>query len=235
MLPAVAILAGGLATRLYPLTERVPKALVDVNGEPFVVHQLNLLRREGVRRVVLCAGYLGELIRGALGDGSRYGMDVTYSFDGETLLGTAGALKKALPLLGETFFVLYGDSYLRVPYGAVYERFTASGLPALVTVFRNDGHWDTSNVLYRDGKIVRYDKHSPTPDMHHIDYGLAVLHAHALDAVAPDVPADLGDLYHALARDGRMAAYEATNRFYEIGSPAGLAALRQLLTEAAHE
>ena len=112
----VAILAGGLATRLRPITEKIPKSLVDVAGEPFIVRQLDYLFRQRVRDVVLCIGYLGEMIEAVVGDGSRFGLRVSYSIDGPILLGTGGALRRAAPLLGEAFFVLYGDSYLPVDY-----------------------------------------------------------------------------------------------------------------------
>ncbi len=221
-LPPVALLAGGLATRLRPITETIPKALVEVAGKPFVVHQIELLRRNGITRLVLCVGYLGEMIREVLGDGSAYNVHVDYSFDGPKLLGTAGALKKALPLLGESFFVLYGDSYLDCDYRAIYETFRASMQPALMTVYRNDDQWDTSNVIFRDGRIVRYDKKNRVPEMRHIDYGLGILRADALAALPDDQPADLADLYRDLAQRGELAGYEAPTRFFEIGSFGGL-------------
>src|ERR1700683_1184063 len=146
MLP-IAILAGGAASRLRPLTEATPKSLVEVAGKPFIVHQLNLLRREGVERVVLCVGHLGEKIKEFVGDGASLGLQVAYSFDGDRLLGTAGALRHALPLLGEAFFVLYGDSYLDVALHSIELAFQRRGLPALMTVFRKEGRWDTRNVV----------------------------------------------------------------------------------------
>jgi NDP-sugar pyrophosphorylase family protein len=229
----VAILAGGLATRLRPLTETVPKALLDINGEPFIVHQLRLLRANGVERVVICAGYLGELIEAAVGDGSPYGLRVAYSFDGWVLLGTAGPIKTALPLLGPAFFVLYGDSYLPCDYRAVQAAFERSGRPALMVVFANDGRWDASNVEFGDGRLLAYNKRAPTPAMRHIDYGLGVFRATAFDAVPSGQPADLADLYQNLARRGELAGYEVAQRFYEIGSPAGLEETRRYLPRRA--
>jgi NDP-sugar pyrophosphorylase family protein len=218
----VAILAGGLATRMRPVTERIPKALIEVAGQPFVEHQLRLLQRERVRKVVLCVGYLGEMIEAVIGDGSRFGLSVSYSFDGERLLGTGGALRRALPLLGQHFFVLYGDSYLDIEYAPVQATYHDSGLPALMTVFRNEGRWDTSNVLFDGSRVVRYDKRRPTPDMKFIDYGLGVLSSDLFD-VAKDEVFDLSDLYADLAGEGRLAGFEETQRFYEIGTPSGLA------------
>jgi NDP-sugar pyrophosphorylase family protein len=229
MLP-VAILAGGLATRLRPLTETVPKALLDINGQPFIVHQLRLLRSSGVKRVVVCVGYLGEMIEAAIGDGQAYGLSVAYSFDGPTLLGTAGAINRALPLLGPAFFVLYGDSYLPCDYRAVQAAFERSGRLALMTVFHNDGQWDKSNVEFADGRLLSYDKQAPTPRMRHIDYGLGVFQCKAFDAVPAGEPYDLTALYQNLLDRGELAGYKVQHRFYEIGSPAGLAETRAFLT-----
>jgi D-sedoheptulose 7-phosphate isomerase len=221
MLPA-AILAGGLATRLRPLTETIPKALVEIRGEPFLAHQLRLLRARGVNRVVLCVAYRGEMIRDAVGDGGAYGVEVAYSFDGPILRGTAGALRAALPQLGEAFFVLYGDSYLPCDYRAVEQAFLASGKAALMTVFRNEGQWDSSNVEFDGGRILAYDKQAHSPRMRHIDYGLGVFRREAFEHVPPDSPYDLASLYQDLLRQDRLAASEVSERFYEIGSFEGI-------------
>jgi NDP-sugar pyrophosphorylase family protein len=218
----VAILAGGLATRMRPVAERIPKALFEVAGKPFIEHQLALLRREGVERVVLCVGFLGEMIEAHIGDGARFGLEVAYSFDGERLLGTGGALRRALPMLGEHFFVLYGDSYLDIAYAPVQAAYRASGLPALMTVFRNEGRWDTSNVVFDGKHVVLHDKRHRTEDMAFIDYGLGIVRSDIIRAWK-DEAFDLSDLYGSLAREGRLAGFEATTRFYEIGTPSGLA------------
>jgi NDP-sugar pyrophosphorylase family protein len=212
------------------LTERIPKALVDVAGKPFAEHQLHLLRWHGVNRVVFCLGYLGEMVKAALGDGSRWGIDVQYVFDGEPLLGTGGALRKALPLLGERFLVLYGDSYLDCDYRAVEQAFTASGKLGMMVVFRNADRWDRSNVVFTDGRIVRYDKRSPTPDMAYIDYGLGALQAKAFDAYPQDTAIDLVSIYQGLLARNELAGFEATQRFYEVGSPTGLEETRRYLS-----
>lgn len=223
----VALLAGGLATRLRPITETIPKALVPVAGEPFLAHQLRLLHSQGLRRVVLCAGYLGEMIERDFGDGAAFGMELEYSFDGPTLLGTGGALRRALPLLGETFIVLYGDSYLPIDYAAVADAFVASGQPGLMTVFHNQGQWDTSNVVFADGTIRHYNKKELTPEMQHIDYGLGILRAGTL--AGREEAFDVADVYRELSRAGQLAGYEVRERFYEIGSHSGLAELDDLL------
>jgi NDP-sugar pyrophosphorylase family protein len=227
----VALLAGGLATRLRPMTEKIPKTLVSVAGEPFLAHQLRLLHAHGLRHVVLCVGHLGEMIEAQFGDGTAFGMRLEYSFDGARLLGTGGALVRALPRLGEAFLVLYGDSYLPIDYAAVVRAFVASGKPGLMTVFHNAGRWDTSNVVFADGTIRCYDKKALTPDMRHIDYGLGILQAKALAGRGADGPFDLADVYRDLSRAGLLAGYEVAQRFYEIGSPAGLAELDALLRQ----
>jgi NDP-sugar pyrophosphorylase family protein len=226
----VAILAGGLATRLRPVTERVPKSLLHVNGEPFIAHQLRLLRGNGVRRVVLCVGFLGEMIRDVLGDGRAFGMEVEYSFDGAKLLGTAGAIRNALPLLQDAFFVLYGDSYLVCDYAAVEKAFKTSGKLALMTVFRNDGMWDASNVEFDGARILAYSKRELTPRMKFIDYGLGVFSAEAFERVRAAEPCDLADLYGKLLGEGKLAGMEVSQRFYEIGSEAGLEETARFLT-----
>ena len=218
----VAILAGGLATRLRPLTETIPKSLVEINGEPFLWHQLRLLRANGIERVVLCAGYLGETVRASVGDGAKFGVRIEYSFDGPVLLGTAGAVKQALPLLGERFFVLYGDSYLPCNWSHVGQAFEASGKPALMTVYPNEGQWDTSNVEFSGDRIVAYDKAARTPRMRHIDYGLGVFHRAAFDRVPAGTKYDLAALYQQLLAEGELAGFEVPCRFYEIGSFSGI-------------
>jgi MurNAc alpha-1-phosphate uridylyltransferase len=228
MLP-VAILAGGLATRLRPVTERIPKALIEVAGRPFAEHQIEWLRVQGASRIVFLVGYKGEMIRDALGDGARWGVTLEYGFDGEQLLGTGGALKRALPTLGDAFIVMYGDAYLDCDLTAVEAAYRKSGTPALMTVYRNDNRWDPSNVLFESGRIVRYDKKHRTPEMRHIDYGLGIVSRAALEPYPADRPFDLAAVYQNLVSQDRLAAYEVTTRFYEIGSPEGLEETRAYL------
>jgi NDP-sugar pyrophosphorylase family protein len=225
----VAILAGGLATRLRPITEKIPKALVAVAGRPFLAHQLRLLQRSGVRKVVLCVSYRGQMIEEEFGNGSNVGMELSYSYDGPDLLGTGGALKNALPLLGAQFLVLYGDSYLPIDYSVPARSFAASGKPALMTVFRNENRWEPSNVWFEGGEIRRYDKKKFTPEMKHIDYGLGFLSAEALSSWPEGKALDLADVYQDLIGQRDLAGFEVDHRFYEIGSPSGLAELDALL------
>jgi NDP-sugar pyrophosphorylase family protein len=226
-----AILAGGLATRLRPLTERIPKSLVEVAGEPFLAHQLRLLRRNGIDRVVICAGYLGEMIQEFAGDGAAFGVRVDYSFDGPVLRGTAGAIEQALPLLDESFFTIYGDSYLPCDYQAAGRAFLASGKLGLMTVFRNEGQWDSSNVEFADGRILVYDKVNKTPRMRHIDYGLGAFRREAFERVPPGSVYDLATLYQELLAEDQLAAWEVRERFYEIGSFAGIEELSGRLAQ----
>lgn len=225
----VAILAGGLATRLRPVTETIPKSLVEVNGEPFLAHQLRLLRAAGIERAVLCVGYKSQQIREFAGDGRAFGIELDYVEDGPVLLGTAGALKQALPRLGETFFVLYGDSYLPVDYRAVEESFVGSRKLALMTIYENHDLGDVSNVEAADGSIRVYDKRNKTPQMKYIDYGLGLFHARAFDRVPAGEPFDLATLYQQVLAEGQLAAFEVKQRFYEIGSFSGIADLEQYL------
>jgi len=233
MLP-VAILAGGLAQRLRPLTESVPKSLVAVNGEPFLAHQLRLLKQQGIERVVLCTGYLGEMIEAWLGNGSRFGIEVSYSRDGPQLRGTAGALAGALPMLGDNFFALYGDSYVRCDFAAAQRTFLDSGQPGLMTIFRNEERWDSSNVEFSDGKIAAYDKMNRTQNMRHIDYGLGVFRRTALECLHSGSLHDLATVYQDLLARGQLAVLEVHQRFYEIGSLSGIRELEEYVSFSKH-
>ncbi len=240
-LPPVCILAGGLGTRLGERTRETPKALLEVAGEPFLWHQLRLLAANAVSEVVLCVGHLGELIQASVGEGARFGLRISYSFDTpavdgtrvETpaadgtrvdtpaLDGTLGALRNALALLPERFLVLYGDTYLPIDYAAVAAAWHDSGLPAMMTVLRNEGRWEKSNALYADGRVQAYDKHAPSAAMHWIDYGLGGLTRQAVH-LAPPPERELAVLYRLLAQRGELFGFPVTERFHEIGTPAAL-------------
>ncbi len=225
----VAILAGGMATRLRPITEKIPKLLVEVAGEPFFSHQLRLLKQQGLTRVVLCVGYLGEMIVEQYGDGAKWGMQIDYSFDGPKLLGTGGALIRALPKLGEAFYILYGDSYLPVDYLGIGDFFLRSGRLGLMTVYENRELYDASNVWFEGGEIRVYDKKNKLPQMHHIDYGLGLMRAAAFSGWPRDEVVDLAAVYQKLLAEKQLAGCELRQRFYEIGSHAGLNELDRLL------
>lgn len=222
-MPAMALLAGGMATRLGAVSERVPKSLVEVGGEPFLAHQLRLAVAEGIDDVVICCGHLGEMIAEYAGDGERFGCRVRYSFDGPGLLGTGGAIVNALPLLGPRFWVMYGDSYLTAEFAPALRAFEASGQAALMTVYRNEGRWDASNVEFANGRILRYSKQARSPEMRHIDYGLGIYSAEAFAGWDVLRSFDLSVVQSELIARGAMAGFEMTERFYEIGSIRGLA------------
>jgi len=219
-LAPVCILAGGRGTRLGERVRDVPKLLLEIAGEPFLIHQLRLLAAHGVRETVICVGYRGERIESRIG-GERFGVRIAYSHDGPGLDGTLGAIRRALALLPERFLVLYGDTYLRLDYAAADRAWRESGLPALMVVLRNEGRWQGSNAQYEHGHVVAYDKHAPSADMSWIDYGLGGLTAGGLARV-PESESDLAALYNTLARRGELCGHPATERFYEIGTPPAL-------------
>jgi len=222
------ILAGGLATRMRPLTDRIPKALIPVEGRPFIDHQLAWLARHGVTEVVLSIGYRGDDLRTHVGDGTAHRLRVRYVDEGSNLRGTAGAVRLALDegVLEERFLVTYGDSFLPIDFGEVFRAFENGASPALMTVFRNQGRWDQSNVIFEGGRVILYDKlrrDRPAADFAYIDYGLSALERRiVVEEIPAGIKADLADLFGALSRRGDLAGLEVRERFYEIGSPAGL-------------
>ncbi len=229
---SVALLAGGLATRLKPITERIPKCLVEVAGRPFLEHQFEHLHRCGLQQIVLCLGHLGEMVRDFAGDGSRYDLQLSYSFDGDEPLGTGGALRQALPLLSDPFFVLYGDSYLPIQFNKIGSHFLPDPSLGCMTVFHNVHRWDRSNVLFKDGRVHMYHKRAPHSDMEHIDYGLGILRHSAFSYAPIDGAFDLAELYENLVNAGQLQGQEVTDRFYEIGSHQGLQELNDHLSHS---
>jgi len=207
---------------MRPITEKIPKALSEVAGKPFIFHQLQYLRKEGIKKVVLCVGYLCEKIEEEVGNGSKFDLDITYSYDGNFLLGTGGSIKKALPLLDKNFYVLYGDSFLPIHFRPVEESFLKSKKPALMTVILNENKWDKSNVIFKEGLILEYNKKEAKSEMKFIDYGLSVLSKSLFDNYEEKVAFDLADLYHVLSIQNQLAGFEVKERFYEIGSHQGI-------------
>lgn len=231
MFPAV-ILAGGLATRLRPMTETIPKALVALNGEPFIAHQLRLLRKQDITDVILSVGYKGDMIEEFVGDGGRYDVNVSYVHDGPELLGTGGALKNTLSHInGDAFFVLYGDSYLPCDYASVQSFFINSDKLGLMTVFHNQNKWDSSNVEFSHQGIVAYDKVNKTEKMQYIDYGLGILSKDCFRFFNDQKVFDLAQLYQVLLANKLLAGYEVKERFYEAGSFTGIEELEYYLSQ----
>jgi NDP-sugar pyrophosphorylase family protein len=230
------ILAGGRGERMRPMTDSIPRALIPVGGVPFTSHQLDWLAREGVDRVVYCLGYRGDLIREYVGNGARWGISIDFVDEGNDLRGTAGAVRLALDdgVLRDRFFVLYGDSYLPITLEAVWAAFADAGLPALMTVLRNEDRWDRSNAAVEDGLVTVYDKSRASVDVpfEWIDYGLSALERSVVeDRVPSGETADLADLFQELSADRLLAAFEVNERFFEIGSPLGLSELEQHLRD----
>lgn len=222
MLP-IAILAGGFATRLGLLTEKQPKALIEICGRPFIEWQLQLLSDHGFTKVVFCLSHKSEMIENYLQSRSKLGLEISYSYDGSSQLGTGGAIRKAVQLLGETFMVLYGDSYLPIDYAAVEREFINKGLPSLMTVYQNEDLLDRSNVYFKGNEIIEYSKVNPKATMSHIDFGLMVFHRSIFGGVSEEGPFDLADLLHELSVKKLLAGYEVFQRFYEVGSLQGVA------------
>lgn len=225
----VVILAGGLATRLQPISHQIPKSMMLVNGEPFIAHQLRLLHANGITKVMMCVGYLGEQIVDFVKGNKGFGLDVYFSFDGNPLLGTAGAIKKTLPLLDKNFFVLYGDSYLTCDFVKIQNYYVEKNKQALMTVFHNKNHWDISNVEFNHGHIYNYDKKNITKEMQYIDYGLGIFNSGIFDYVPANEFYDIALLYQHALKSNQLVGYEVMERFYEIGSFAGIAALENKL------
>jgi len=223
--PTVLILTGGLGTRMNILYPNIPKALIPINGEPFIAHQLRLLARQGVSDIILCVGNQSEPIVEYIGSGKTLGLNINYSYDGAKLRGTGGAVRRAAQSLRDPFAVLYGDSYLDTEFASILNAFYRSNKLALVTVFMNNNERIRSNILYQSGVVLDYNKEKPKTKMKHIDYGLSIFQPQAL-SVCPNLETfDLAEVFLALIKAKELAAYEVQDRFYEIGSPDGLAEL----------
>jgi len=229
MIESTVIIAGGLATRLYPVTKKIPKSMIDINDEPFISHQLKLLKKNGINEVIICAGYLGEMIKNFTGDGRKFGLNIKYSFDGEKLLGTGGAVKKAINLLPDTFFIMYGDSYLPVDFQKISDYFNKNDKNALMTVMENSDKFDMSNVIYQNNKIIKYDKKEKVPEMNYIDYGLGIFKKNIFSNIKENEVIDLANIYKNLIEKDDLLGYEIKERFYEIGSFTGIEDLKIFL------
>ena len=227
------ILAGGLGTRLRPLTERLPKCMVPAEGKPFLERQLRLLASRGVRDIVLCLGYLGERVLEYFGDGHRFGVNLTYVWERSQLLGTAGAIRNAEAVLAPEFFVAYGDSYLLLEYRTIMRRFRESSALAMMVVYRNEDRLGPSDVVMRDGHVIAYDKTTRLSGMVYVNQGLSVLRHRSLRLIPPGIPFSQEQFYQMLIRRRQLLAHETKQRFYEIGSLQGLEEFRRLVSVGA--
>lgn len=225
----VLILAGGLGTRLRPITESVPKAMIHINGKPFLEYQINLLKSYGVEDIVICLGYLGEKIKDYFADGSEFGVNINYSEEGGELLGTAGAIKNAEDLLEDVFFVTYGDAYLVLDYPSVMNYFLKFDKLGLMVVYKNFDRYDKSNVVVEGEFVKLYNKKERLTDMVYIDFGVSILRKQTLDFIPPKRFVDLEEVYQKLIKRKELLAYETLQRFYEIGSRRGLKEFKELV------
>lgn len=219
---SLVILAGGLATRLRPITATIPKALIEINGRPFIEWQLEYLSKQNIKNIVISVGYLGEMIKQVVGAGNSFGLNIQYSFDGNELLGTGGAVKKAIPLLSDNFFIMYGDSYLPINFSHVSNFYENTEKVALMTILKNDGKWDLSNVSKVNDSAIFYDKKNRNNTMQYIDYGLSLVNKSIFNRFNNHLKFDLAELFNQLSNEGKLVGYEVKERFYEIGSLEGI-------------
>lgn len=226
------ILAGGMGTRLRPLTDKVPKTMVMVLGKPFLERQIELMKAGGIEEFVLCVGYRAEQVREHFGDGSGLGVGVTYSYDGPRLLGAAGALKKAEGMFRDRFFVTYGDAYLRIDYRAMMKAFVASGKLGMMAVYHNMNRHGHSDLEVEDGAVVRYDKKAAGRGLEWINFGVSALRREALERVPEGVEFGEEEFYGDLIKRDELAAFPVRHRFYEIGNPTSLNEFERFLRSA---
>jgi NDP-sugar pyrophosphorylase family protein len=234
MLP-IAILMGGFATRLGSLTLTTPKCMLPINDKPFVYWQIQLLKRAGFEDFVFCASHLSDEIQSYVQDGSRFGIKVTYSLDGETQLGTGGAIVKALPLLGSDFAVIYGDSYLPIDYSSIELAFKKSSALGMMSIFKNFGKFDKSNAELLSGGYVNYQKGSKDARMSYIDYGLMYFKSEVFETLTANQTIDLADICAQLSKTKKLMGFEVFDRFYEIGSAKGIEDFSMYLLESKNE
>jgi len=230
---SLVILAGGMATRLYPVTLEIPKSLIDINGKPFIQHQIDLIKSKGINKIVLCLGNFAKPIEDFLGNGNSDSFDIKYSYDGDTLLGTGGAIKKAFPLLSDPFMIMYGDSYLNIEYIDILNYFNNFDKSGLMTVLKNENKWDKSNIVFKEGKIIKYDKVDDS-EFEYIDYGFSILRKGALIPFMSEDKFDLKDVFKDLISKQEMLGFEVFNRFYEIGSFQGIEETKDYLLKHKH-
>lgn len=225
----IVIFCGGLATRLGSLAKKTPKSMMDINGKPFLKYQIKNVSKFGIKDIVLCVGHLSEQIIDYFENGEKFGVNITYSHDGERPLGPIGALKKAAHLLKNDFFIMYGDSYLSVDFNDVYTFHKKHDKPACMVVYKNQDKYDKSNLIIKENLVVGYGDKDRTKDMIYIDYGTSILSKKTLDSLKEDTFYSTGDFFSKLIKNNELLAYEIKNRFYHIGNPDALEELKQHL------
>lgn len=218
----VVIIAGGLATRLHPITEDIPKSLVEVAGKPFIEWQLEHLKDQGIENVMVCLGHLGKMVIEFISSKNNFGLNINFSEDGPNLLGTGGSIKNALDYLDKEFFVLYGDSYLPIDFSDIQKSYFRQKKPALMTILKNNDQWDKSNIIYEKGEIIEYNKKFLKKEMQYIDFGLCILSKKTLKNYPSKSKFDIADVYESLSKKQQLGSYIVQTRFYEIGSIKGL-------------
>lgn len=226
----IVILAGGLATRLYPITEKIPKSIVEINGRPFLEYQIDLCKKNGIEEIILCVGHLWEQVKDYFGDGSKFGVKITYSVENERL-DTGGALKNALSYLDEQFFVMYGDSYLPIDWQKAADFYKKSGILGLMTVYKNNHRLAPSQLMInKKGFITEFTKKDFRPEMEYIEYGLNIFPRSIIDQI-PEKSFPIGNYFNLLIEKKQLISYESPVRFYEVGCPEGLKTFEKYLAQ----
>lgn len=219
------ILAGGLATRLGPLAAEHPKSMLLIEGKPFLQYQIELLRQNNITDILLCIGHLGHVIETYFGDGKRFGLNIRYSKESGKLLGTGGGLRKALPLLDESFFVMYGDSYLMLDYARIENEFLNDPECGLMVAYRNENRYDRSNLVIENGRVVEYGPGNHL-EKHYIDEGISILRKEFFEPFQENEVFGLPAVFQKLIAARKLRAMETNQRFYEIGSLSGIEEFR---------
>lgn len=226
----IVIIAGGLATKLEGLSINTPKSMIRVGDKPFLQYQIELLKKSNVKNIVLCIGHLGNQIKEYFGSGGRFNVEIKYSEDGEKLLGTGGALKKAESLLEDNFMLMWGDSYLLLDYKNIWDTFLGNNnKEGLMVVYKNYNKRVPSNVIIKDGVVKLYDKQNLTPEMIYVDGGLSILRKSVLSRIPAEKPFAVETIFNQLSLERNLLAYETQQCFYEIGSVAGLKEFENLI------
>jgi NDP-sugar pyrophosphorylase family protein len=225
----IVILCGGLGTRLSHLTKYTPKSMIQIEGKPFLEYQIENLKKQSIKDIVLCVGHLSEKIEEYFGKGEKFEVNIKYSYEKEKLFGPIGALKNTEPLLEETFFIMYGDSYLSVDLHKVQNYFMQHDKPALMVVYKNQDKYDRSNLIVQDNMVIGYGEKERTRDMIYIDYGTSILRKKILEILPKDTPISTEQFFSDLVKKRELMAFEAEERFYHIGDLESLEEFRSYI------